>query len=163
MALMQAHNVLAKASMTTPSDISATIAPASTTSILHSEGPTRRNITIKCPNFTYLHLSLLSSAAPVTATSFSTRPSLDLLTARTYLASALQQHLGMTGSAISLDFIKVEGSEVWIRLPREDGAAVVAALSQWIGKDGTVSWRVKGRGDWLGSLVAGNGRELFEP
>jgi hypothetical protein len=46
--------------------------------------------------------------------------------------------------------------EVWIRVPREDGDAVAAALgSGWVGRDGgvDVSWRVWGRGEWLGALV----------
>ena len=52
---------------------------------------------------------------------------------------------------------------MWIRVPREDSAAVVGALSQWIGKDGGVSWRVKGKGEWLGAAAAGDGSQLFEP
>lgn len=53
---------------------------------------------------------------------------------------------------------------MWIRVPREDGAAVVAALSAWVGdKDGNgVGWRVKGRADWLGALGGGGRGNLFE-
>ena len=50
-----------------------------------------------------------------------------------------------------------------MRLPREDAAAVVGALSQWVGKDGGLSWMVKGKGEWLGVVAAGNGNELFQP
>lgn len=60
-----------------------------------------------------------------------------------------------------IDFLKVEGREVWIRVPREDASKVVGAMSQWAGKGGAVSWRVRGRGEWLGSLAAGDGRQLF--
>ena len=115
-----------------------------------------RSITIKRPTFTYLHLTLLSSD-PRTSDA-----PIDILTARSYLTSALEQFLGMTGTAILIDFLKVEGKDVWIRMSREDGSHVVGALSQWVGKDGGVAWRVKGRGEWLGSLSAGDGRELFK-
>ena len=49
-----------------------------------------------------------------------------------------------------------------MRVPREDAAAVVGALSQWVGRDGGVSWRVKGKGEWLGVVAAGDGQMLFE-
>jgi ribonuclease P/MRP protein subunit POP8 len=57
-------------------------------------------------------------------------------------------------------------SEVWIRVPREDGDAVAAALgSSWVGRDGgrDVSWRVRGRGEWLGALVGEDrGKSLWD-
>lgn len=117
-----------------------------------------RSLTIRNPPHTYLHLILLTSTL-----SSSSQPPVDILTARTYLTSALNQYLGMTGTAIPIDFLKVEGRSVWIRVPREDGVALVGALSQWVGKEGDVSWRVKAKGEWLGSVVAGNGDHLFEP
>lgn len=120
---------------------------------------THRSTTIKRPAFTYLHLTLLSSE-PVSS---SRRPPVDLITARTYLTSALHQFLGMTGAAIPVDFLKANGSDVWIRVPREDGAAVLAAVSQWVGREGAVSWRVRGKGEWLGCVSAGDGRQLFDP
>lgn len=43
-------------------------------------------------------------------------------------------------------------------MPRGDEGAVVAALSQWVGK-GNVVVRVLGRGSWLGALVGGTGGE----
>lgn len=52
---------------------------------------------------------------------------------------------------------------MWIRVPREDDAAVVGALSLWVGSDGAVSWRVRGKGEWLGAVGAGDGSHLFEP
>lgn len=54
-----------------------------------------------------------------------------------------------------------------MRVPREDGAAVVSAVGGWVGdegvsgEDGAVKWRVLGWGDWLDAVVAGGGRELF--
>ena len=117
-----------------------------------------RSLSIRNPPYTYLNLILLTSTL-----SSSSQPPVDILTARTYLTSALSQYLGLTGTAIPIDFLKVEGRSVWIRVPREDGVALVGALSQWVGKEGDVSWRVRAKGEWLGSVVAGNGDHLFEP
>ncbi|KAL8917041.1 MAG: hypothetical protein Q9172_005994 [Xanthocarpia lactea] len=102
-------------------------------------------ITIRHLPWTYLHLILIS-ASQITATA--TDAELDILTARTYLTSALQQFLGITGTAIPVDFLKVEGREVWIRVPRDDSAVVVSALSGWIGHEG-VAWRIKGKNIYL--------------
>ena len=52
---------------------------------------------------------------------------------------------------------------MWIRVPKEDAAAVVGALSHWVGKDGGVSWGVKAMGEWLGVVAAGDGHQLFQP
>ncbi|SLM38985.1 hypothetical protein LPUS_09401 [Lasallia pustulata] len=123
--------------------------------------PATLTFTIRAPPYTYLHLSLFS---PSTPTHTATTP-LDALTARTHLASALSQFLGLTGTAISIDILHLSGPDVWIRVPREDGAAVVAALSAWVGdKEGSgVGWRVRGRAEWLGVLPDGGGPEdLFD-
>lgn len=49
-------------------------------------------------------------------------------------------------------------------MPREDGAAVVGALGQWVGSgDGGVGWRVGARGEWLGEVKGGGGEGLFVP
>jgi len=83
---------------------------------------------------------------------------LDPLTARTYLTSALSQFLGLMGTAIPLDILKLEQVPVpssssstststsstrttqttkyqflWLRVARDDAAVVVAALSSWVG------------------------------
>ena len=108
--------------------------------------------------WTYLHLTLISSSTIMSASS---TPAIDALTARSYLTSALQRFLGLAGTAISIDFLKVDGRDIWIRVPREDGAAVVGAVNGWVGMEG-VAWRIRGKSEWLGGLVAGDGRELFE-
>lgn len=115
--------------------------------------PTTEPLTVRTPPYTYLHLSLLSSS------SLPTCPPLDALTAHKYLNSALRQFLGITGTAIPIDILKVEARDVWIRVPREDGGAVVAALGSWVGSGdgGSVSWRVKGRGEWLGAVLGREG------
>lgn len=107
----------------------------------------------------YLHLEL---HGPTTTT---TSDDLDALTARSYLTSALSQFLGLTGAAIPVDILHLRGREVWVRVARGDGSAVVAAVSGWVGGGGgqgsAVGWRVRGRGAWLGGLVGGDGGDLF--
>ena len=119
-----------------------------------------QSITIRNPPYTYLHLSLITSAP--SSSSDSKLAPIDILTARTHVTSALSQFLGLTGTAIPIDFLKLDGRNVWIRVPREDGSAVVGALSQWAGGGGTVSWRIRGKGQWLGAVNAGDGSRLFE-
>ncbi|KAG6993803.1 hypothetical protein G7Y79_00050g085400 [Physcia stellaris] len=129
-----------------------------------SKNPPPTTLTISPLPFTYIHLTLLSSSAP--NPSYPPPSPLDELTAHKYLTSALQQFLGLTGTAIPIDILKVDERDVWIRVPREDGSAVVAAVGNWVGKgeaesggrgEGAVSWRVRGRGEWLGALVARSG------
>jgi ribonuclease P/MRP protein subunit POP8 len=105
--------------------------------------------TITTPPFSYICLELVSDTAA--------RIKLDEITVRTYITSALTQFLGLTGSAMSVDILKVQGKESWIRVPREDLSPVVAAMGGWFGKseaEGSVGWKVKASGNWLGVLVA---------
>ncbi|KAL1956260.1 hypothetical protein VTO42DRAFT_7520 [Malbranchea cinnamomea] len=127
------------------------------------------------PPWAYLQLELVTH--PLTTTN----TPLDLLTARTYLTSALSQLLGLTGTAIPIDILKLEpaqpqrnaisqGDTLWIRIPHDDATAVIAALSSWIGGSGgsgdgagSVAWRVKYKGGWLTSLARGHGDDMFVP
>ncbi|KAJ5191702.1 uncharacterized protein N7498_010687 [Penicillium cinerascens] len=135
--------------------------------------------TSRNPPWTYLKLRLIPQPD-------STIPQpLDALSARTYLSAALSQFLGVTGTAIPIDILKTEHGSVsaakletpvaagmskydcaWVRVPREDAAAVVSALSSWIGGSGSgtnVAWRICAKGNYLGALVAGSGSDLFVP
>jgi ribonuclease P/MRP protein subunit POP8 len=76
------------------------------------------------------------------------------------LTSALNQFLGIYGTAVPVDILKCEGPNVWIRVPREDSSATTEALSGWIGKT-EVAWQIKASGTWLGGLSSGDGRDLF--
>ncbi|RMJ28377.1 hypothetical protein PHISP_00764 [Aspergillus sp. HF37] len=112
--------------------------------------------TSRNPSWTYLKLQLINQPNTSSTTT------LDALTARTLLTSALSQFLGLTGTAIPIDILKISSSEspspqdqrvVWIRVPREDASAVVAALSSWIGGSktsggGNVAWRVCAKGNF---------------
>lgn len=139
------------------------------------------HFTSRNPPWTYLKLQLIPQP-----NSSSPQP-LDALSARTYLSSALSQLLGLAGTAIPIDILKIENKDTanaeqnqsysnisnnydcaWVRVPREDSAAVVAALSSWIGGSGTgsgssVAWRVCAKGNFLGALVSGSGGDLFVP
>ena len=117
-----------------------------------------QSMTIRNIPWSYLHLDLISTA---TLLSTPTAQPIDLLTARKHLTSALQQFLGMTGTAIPIDFLKIQGRGVWIRVPKDDGAIFVSALAGWVGLDG-IAWRIRGKSEWLGAIAAGDGRELFE-
>ncbi|KAF2811858.1 uncharacterized protein BDZ99DRAFT_414435, partial [Mytilinidion resinicola] len=111
--------------------------------------------TLRNPLWTYLHLAFLP-AGPPPASSAPPTPNnqpedLDPLTARTHLTAPLAQFLGTHGASVSIEILKIEGREVWIRVPREDGKVVGAGLAGWVGKAG--AWRVVGRGEWLGRLI----------
>lgn len=103
------------------------------------------------PPYGYLHLRIATQAANGSAHRPQEQISLDEITVLSHLNSALNQYLGLAGTAIPVDILKAQASEAWVRIPHEDESAVVAALSQWIGKGG-VGVRVLGRGSWLGGL-----------
>ncbi|MCJ1476884.1 hypothetical protein MMC13_005553 [Lambiella insularis] len=118
--------------------------------------------TIRSLPYTYFHLTLLtpSSLSFLSLPSNSTNapppnptPTLDDLTFRTHLTSALTSHLGLTGSAIPIDILKTAGSDVWVRVAREDAPALGRALAAWRAEGW--AWRVRGRGGWLGGMGGG--------
>ncbi|KAJ5099799.1 hypothetical protein N7532_006800 [Penicillium argentinense] len=160
----------------------ATSAPSSSTKRKPQESSSTIHFTSRNPPWTYLKLQLIPQPDA------SSLQPLDALSARTYLSSALSQFLGLTGTAIPIDILKIGNDATpksaekqslppsmtkkydcaWIRVPREDSAAVVAALSSWIGGSSSgsganVAWRVCAKGNYLGALVAGSGKDLFIP
>jgi ribonuclease P/MRP protein subunit POP8 len=107
-------------------------------------------LTIKAPPFSYAHLEVLSADVSAKPTE------LDALQVRSYCTSALRQFLGIAGTAISLDILKVEGSDCWLRIPRDDLSAFSAAITAWQGtvdNGAHLTLRIKACSDWLGSLV----------
>jgi ribonuclease P/MRP protein subunit POP8 len=140
-----------------------------------SERPKFHQKTLHNPRWTYIRLTLIlpnnpsssqqKHASTTTTTNTETDNSPDLLTLHSCIFRALKQYLGTTGAAIPVDVLKHERQELWIRVPREDGQAVVAALGGWVGNagDGTTSemvgWRVNCWGNWLGALVGDGGQE----
>ncbi|KAH7152469.1 hypothetical protein B0J13DRAFT_620021 [Dactylonectria estremocensis] len=110
--------------------------------------------TVKDPPFSYAHLELVTDgAAPV---------ELDNLQVKSYCTTALRQFLGVTGVAISLDILKVQGSHCWLRVPRHDLASLAAAITAWKGtNDNGVQCvlQVRQCSDWLGAMVGADGQD----
>ena len=126
-----------------------------------SKATVSSQFTIRKPPWSYLHLSLVTPstlrAAGEEPTGTAASP--DAITVHMLLQSALRQFLGLHGTAIPINIFKIQKQDVWIRVPREDSSALMAALGGWIGKGGE-GWRVKSSGCW-GPQV-GNGSDLFE-
>ncbi|GKZ33647.1 hypothetical protein AbraIFM66950_003673 [Aspergillus brasiliensis] len=180
-----------------PQTTTSTTSKRKSTSASDPNTPKTIHFTSRTPTWTYLKLQLITN--PPTSTSSTP---LDPLTARTYFSAALSQFLGLTGTSIPIDILKISsasssssssqggkttgglggsGSTVWTRVPRDDAAAVVAALSSWIGgntgsnisgggsgsggdaEGSSVAWRVCAKGNYLGALVHGDGGEVFVP
>ena len=112
--------------------------------------------TLRHPPYTYMHLSLVKLPTSNSLRQSANVATVDPITAISYLNSALQAYLGLTGTAISIDILKTEGMNVWVRVPFEDASAVIASASQWSGtRDGVgLQLRVKASGTWLGGLIA---------
>ncbi|TKA24100.1 hypothetical protein B0A50_06840 [Salinomyces thailandicus] len=109
--------------------------------------------TIRSPPWAYVHLQHLSPPGGGT--------NLDAVTAHLHLSAALSQFLGLHGTAIPTDIMKLEGREVWIRIPAEDKTALIAAVGGWVSGKGE-GWRVKGASSWDARAMARkSGQELF--
>ncbi|TGJ79618.1 hypothetical protein E0Z10_g9152 [Xylaria hypoxylon] len=111
--------------------------------------------TIKAPSYSYAHLELLNTEASKTG-------DLDALQVKSYCTAALKQFLGITGTAIPLDILKVERQSCWLRLPRDDLGAFAAAITAWQGTtqdDVHSTLRIIGCSDWLGALVGQQNEE----
>lgn len=109
--------------------------------------------TIRNPPWSYLHLSLITN---------SSNYQLDALTAHLHLRAALSQFLGLHGTAIPIDILKLSGNDVYVRVPNEDSSAVVIAVGGWVGKAGE-GWRVKNSGSWGAGLHSSTtGVDLFK-
>ncbi|KAF3283887.1 hypothetical protein TWF970_001057 [Orbilia oligospora] len=121
-----------------------------------------QRFTVRKPEWQYLHLRMtFDPPHPPTYSSPSYPP--DLLTWKTHLSTALNQFLGIAGTAISIDFLHLEGPEVWIRLPREDSTRFTAAIGGWGSEvEGrNVGFRVLASTEFLMGIVGGDGRDVF--
>lgn len=112
------------------------------------------SVTIKSPPFSYAHLEAIRDEPADSAT--------DMLQFRSYLSAALTQFLGVTGAAISIDILKVQGNECWVRVPRPDLGAFGAAVTAWSGSQdqGVLTMlRLRQCSDWLGTMVGSDGQD----
>ncbi|KZL69955.1 hypothetical protein CT0861_12693 [Colletotrichum tofieldiae] len=114
--------------------------------------------TIKTPPFSYAQLELVTdSLQALDATA-----GLDNLQVRSYCNAALRQFLGVTGSAIPIDILKVDGNQCWLRVPRPDLSPFAAAITAWAGVSEQGSrrvLRVKQCSDYLGAIVGADGQD----
>ncbi|CRK22883.1 hypothetical protein BN1723_001314 [Verticillium longisporum] len=109
---------------------------------------------IKAPLYSYAHLEVARDEPGTTST--------DALQFHSFCTSALTQFLGATGAAISMDILKVQGNECWLRVPRQDLGAFAAALTAWPGtRDAGAHTilRIRQCSDWLGAMVGGDGQD----
>ncbi|KMQ81611.1 hypothetical protein RF55_25771 [Lasius niger] len=110
--------------------------------------------TIKLPPFSYVQLELVTDGPD--------RIELDNLQAKSYCTAALRQFLGLSGTAMSMDILKAEGRECWVRIPRQDLGSFAAAVTAWKGtNDGATQCllRIKQCSDWLGVMVGADGQD----
>ncbi|KAF2156158.1 hypothetical protein K461DRAFT_291104 [Myriangium duriaei CBS 260.36] len=117
-------------------------------------------MTLRKPEWAYIHLRLISPSSLVAhAAGNSTLTPVDEVTVYMHIQSALKSFLGVHGTAITLDFLRVKGHDIWIRTPRQDVNALVAAVGGWIGSSGE-ALRIMDWGSW-GPNEGRNGKELF--
>lgn len=109
---------------------------------------------IRKPTWAYIRLQHLSpNNGPA---------DLDNMTAHMHLNAAMSSFLGLHGSAITFDILKLQGQDVWIRVRSEDRAAVVAASGGWVSKL-REGWRVRSWSHWNALAVGRDaGQDLFD-
>ncbi|KAK1995798.1 hypothetical protein LX36DRAFT_149216 [Colletotrichum falcatum] len=114
--------------------------------------------TVKTPPFSYVRLELVTdSLQPHEAAE-----GLDNLQVRSYCNAALRQFLGATGSAISIDILKVDCNQCWLRVPRPDLSPFAAAITAWAGvseQGGRRVLQVKQCSDYLGAMAGADGQD----
>ena len=108
--------------------------------------------TLRHPQWTYFHLSLFSVTEE--------QPAHDIIAARQNLSGALSKLWGLTGWSMVVDILKLEGPELWVRVPRDNANMFHEAVSAWIGQ-AQMKYVIVGRDDWLVNLCGGDGRDLF--
>ncbi|KAF7557509.1 hypothetical protein G7046_g6030 [Stylonectria norvegica] len=110
--------------------------------------------TVKTPPFSYVHLEVVTDGPePI---------ELDNLQIKSYCTAALRQFLGITGTAISTDILKVQGNESWVRVPRPDLGSFAAAITAWRGTSENSAQcilRIRQCSDWLGAMVGSDGQD----
>lgn len=103
------------------------------------------SLSLRDAPYAYIHISVANSSRASS--------SLDEITIRQHLLAALKQYLGLHGTAIEIDILKISGLQAWLRMQRDDEMAVVASLSQYSGNSNHDFIRVLDRSSWLGTLT----------
>ena len=131
----------------------------SSTTTATTKPTTLKNLTLRSPPWSYIHLQQFQHSTPANPTP------LDPLTCHLHISHALHSFLGLHGSAVPIDILKLDSEseagrgELWIRVPAQDRSAVLAAVGGWVGKSGE-GWRVLGWSSW-GIGERDGGRDLF--
>nr|POE93084.1 hypothetical protein CFP56_64191 [Quercus suber] len=128
-----------------------------------SKPSVQTQFTIRHAPWTYIHLEHLTfSAQPfphkiilkepasgtdATTASLNASPSLDAPTAHLHLQAALSRFLGLHGSAIAYDILRLADAQLWMRVPAEEASALLAAVGGWVGGAGE-RWVVRGWSSW---------------
>lgn len=90
------------------------------------------------------------------------KQALDGVTAQMQITAALSSFLGLHGTAIPFDILKLEKQDVWIRVPADYRAAWIAAVGGWTSSSHS-SWRVKDWSHWNASACGKHfGQDLFD-
>lgn len=120
-----------------------------------TKNQTLSEFSIRKPDWSYIHLQHFSNS------NASSTQALDGVTAQLHLNAALSTFLGLHGSAIPVDLLQIQDQDVWIRVPADDRAAVIAAAGGWTSKNGE-GWRIKGWSHWNASALGRDaGQDLF--
>lgn len=121
-----------------------------------TKNQTLSEFSIRKPDWSYIQLQHLSSS------NASSTQALDGVTAQLHLDAALSTFLGLHGSAIPIDLLQIEDQDIWIRVPADNRAAVIAAAGGWTSKNGE-GWRVKAWSHWNASALGRDaGQDLFD-
>jgi ribonuclease P/MRP protein subunit POP8 len=85
---------------------------------------------------------------------------MDIITVRQNTNNAMNRFLGLFGTSVPIDILKLENEEFWVRVPRDASNAFHEAILSWTG-NGQVKYVIKGKDDWLAKLAMGSGKDLF--
>ncbi|KAK4631900.1 hypothetical protein CLAFUW4_03345 [Fulvia fulva] len=127
----------------------------------NKKNPTNQTLSqfsIRKPDWAYLHLQHI----PSLANGHQQHGAIDNATVHLHITAALKSFLGLHGSAIPFDILRLDGRQVWIRAPAEDRAAIIAAVGGWISSSGE-GWRVRSWSHWnANGLGRDSGQDLFD-
>lgn len=117
--------------------------------------------TLRKPEWAYAHLKMIPASGKAKhSDTIDDTSSVDEITVYMHVQSALKSFLGFHGTTMTMDFLKVDGRDIWIRTPRQDLKALVAAVGGWVGSSGE-AMRVMSWGCW-GPSEGSSGMDLFD-
>ena len=137
--------------------------PKSNSNSSSSSSNQTTQFTLRHPLWSYIHLRHHHATETENEKDQSSSSPLDAVTAHVQLTSALTRFLGAHGAAIPIDLLQLRNNrDVWIRVPAEDRAAVLAAVGGWVSGGGREKegWRVMGWSAWSVAAAAGGGSRV---